>query len=82
MYAAENVNITFKISVVFVAMSELFKESFNVIVKFHTADFFFNELGFSVHSIFISALVLSLWICLFAAHRKYKANCFILVGPG
>lgn len=27
--AVENVNITFKISVVFVAMSELFKESFN-----------------------------------------------------
>ena len=27
--AVENVNITFKISVVFVAMSELLKESFN-----------------------------------------------------
>lgn len=47
MYAAESVNVTFKISVVFMAMSELFKESFNVIIKFHTADFFFNELGFS-----------------------------------
>ena len=46
MYAAENVNITFKISVVFVAMSELFKESFNVIVKFHTADFFLTSLDF------------------------------------
>ena len=80
--AVENVNITFKISVVFVAMSELFKESFNHKNFTQLIFFFFNELGFSMHSIFISALVLSLWICLFAAHRRYKANCFILVGPG
>ena len=78
--AVENVNITFKISVVFVAMSELFKELFNHKISYSW--FFFNGLGFSMHSIFIWALILSLWICLFTAHRRYKANCFILVGPG
>ena len=63
--AVENVNITFKISVVFVVLSELFKELFIVIIKLHTADFFVTTLDFPcTPSSFQPGFFLSGFVCL------------------